>query len=67
MGTSPTAVATGAGSVWVANADEQTISRIDPRSGSPTTIDIHAEPTEMAVGAGAVWMTSSSSRYRLAA
>ena len=39
-----------------------TISRIDPRSGRVTTIEVQDEPTELAVGAGAVWMTSSSSR-----
>ena len=62
VGTNPTGVAAGAGAVWVANSGEQTISRIDPRSGRPTTIDVHAEPTEIAVGAGAVWVTSSSTR-----
>jgi YVTN family beta-propeller protein len=62
VGTNPTGVAAGAGAVWVANSGEQTIARIDPRSGRPTTIDVHAEPTELAVGAGAVWMTSSSTR-----
>jgi YVTN family beta-propeller protein len=62
VGTNPTGVAAGAGAVWVANSGEQTISRIDPKSGRPTTIDVHAEPTELAVGASAVWMTSSSTR-----
>ena len=45
VGANPTGVAAGAGAVWVANAGEQTISRIDPRSGRATTIDVHAEPT----------------------
>jgi YVTN family beta-propeller protein len=62
VGSNPTGVAAGAGAVWVANSGEQTISRIDPRSGHPTTIDVHANPTELAVGAGAVWMTSAINR-----
>ena len=62
VGTNPTGMAAGAGAVWVANSGEQTISRIDPKSGRPTTIDVHAAPTELAIGARAVWMTSSSTR-----
>ena len=62
VGSNPTGVAAGAGAVWVANSGEQTITRIDPRSGHPTTIDVHADPTELVVGAGAVWMTSSTNR-----
>ena len=38
------------------------ISRIDPRSGHATPIDVHTDPTELAVGAGAVWITSSANR-----
>jgi peptide/nickel transport system substrate-binding protein len=48
--------------VWVANSGEQTISRIDPRTGRVTTLDVHAEPTELAVGAGSLWMTSATTR-----
>ena len=43
-GTNPTGVTAGAGAIWVANSGDQTISRIDPRSGGATTIDVHAEP-----------------------
>ena len=52
VGTNPTGVAAGDGAVWVANTGEQTISRINPRSGRVTRLDVHAEPTELAVGAG---------------
>ena len=41
------------------DAGEQTISRIDPRTGESAHVRRDAEPTELAVGAGAVWMTSS--------
>ena len=34
VGANPTGVAAGAGAVWVANAGDQTISRIHPRSGT---------------------------------
>jgi hypothetical protein len=62
VGLNPTGVAAGLGAVWVANSGEQTITRIDPRSGGTTTIDVHAEPTEIAVGGGALWVTSADAR-----
>jgi streptogramin lyase len=47
----------GFGSIWVANYSEQTISRIDARTGQPlATIPVPTQPaTQLAVGAGSVW------------
>ena len=54
----PDGIAAGGGSVWVANALENTLTRIDPRTrrkvGAPLTID---GATGVAVGAGSVWVS----------
>lgn len=58
VGATPSAVAVGEGRVWVLNADDQTISRVDPRSGASDTFAIGATPTDLAAGAGGVWVGS---------
>jgi DNA-binding SARP family transcriptional activator/ABC-type branched-subunit amino acid transport system substrate-binding protein len=58
VGATPTAVAVGGGSVWAVNADDQTISRIDPRNRAADTFGIGATPTDIAAGPGAVWVGS---------
>jgi YVTN family beta-propeller protein len=61
VGNTPTAVAVGAGSVWVLNSNEQTISRIDPGTGNVQRTIPAAEPaSDIAVGLGAVWVAGSS-------
>ena len=44
--------------VWVANADDQTLSRIDPTTRKPNgpVISLGATPAGLAVGFGAVWV-----------
>ncbi len=56
VGSLPTGVAVGEGAVWVLNADDRTISRIDPGTEAMRTIAPAATPTALAVGAGAVWV-----------
>ena len=56
VGSTPSAVATGEGGVWVVDADEQTVSRVDPRTREVTTFATGATPTDVATGAGAVWV-----------
>jgi YVTN family beta-propeller protein len=56
VGATPTAVAVGAGGVWVLNADDQTISRVDPKTKDVRTLGIGATPTDVAAGAGGVWI-----------
>jgi DNA-binding beta-propeller fold protein YncE len=60
VGDSPSGVATGAGSVWVANSGEETVSRIDPRSRKPVgpPIAVGEDPGAVAVGAGSVWVAN---------
>jgi YVTN family beta-propeller protein len=58
-GVRPGAVAVGAGAVWVANQDDRTLSRLDPKTlALVKTIALGSTPTGLAVGAGAVWVAS---------
>jgi YVTN family beta-propeller protein len=56
VGVTPSAIAVGEGSVWVANLDGETVSRVDPNTRALAgTISIGATPTGLAIGAGSVW------------
>jgi peptide/nickel transport system substrate-binding protein len=59
VGNSPAGVAAGAGSVWVANTSDQTVSRFDPGSGNVTKVNVGAAPVGVAYGAGAAWAADS--------
>ncbi len=56
VGSSPANVAVGEGAVWVLNADDQTISRVDPKSMLAKPFGIGTTPVGVAAGAGAVWI-----------
>jgi len=59
----PAAVAYGAGSLWVATHDAQTLVRIDPRTRMITaTKGLGSEPTAVAVGDGFVWVLCGPDR-----
>jgi YVTN family beta-propeller protein len=61
VGIRPGAVAVGAGSVWVANQDDKTLSRIDPRTRTlMRTVLLGATPTGVAVGREAVWVAEGA-------
>jgi streptogramin lyase len=63
VGRSPRAVATdSAGRLWVANFADETVVRIDPRSGQATSFGVGEAPTALAVGDGGVWVGSSFGR-----
>ena len=49
---------TGAGGVWVANVDDETVSRIDPNdvAARPATIPVGDYTSDLTVGAGSVWV-----------
>ena len=56
-GASPQSLATGGGSLWVANHDARTVTRIDQPSGKVLAdIPVPSEPHRVAYGAGAVWV-----------
>jgi DNA-binding SARP family transcriptional activator/ABC-type branched-subunit amino acid transport system substrate-binding protein len=57
LGSAPSSIAVGEGSIWAIDADDQTISRIDPRTHTrERTFSTASTPTDIAVGAGAVWV-----------
>ncbi len=56
-GASPQSLAVGGGSLWVANHDARTVTRIDQASGKVVAdIPVPSEPHRVAYGAGAVWV-----------
>lgn len=62
VGVAPTAVAVGAGSVWVANNAAGTLTRLDAVSGRParTPVRVGVAPVAIAVGAGGVWVAEAT-------
>jgi YVTN family beta-propeller protein len=56
-GASPQSLAVGGGSLWVANHDAGTVTRIDPETGKVVAdIPVPSEPHRVAYGAGAAWV-----------
>ena len=66
VGQSPTAIAVGAGALWVANFDDDTVTRVTvPGRGQTVETDdfeVGDGPVDVAVGEGAVWVVSSLDR-----
>jgi DNA-binding SARP family transcriptional activator/ABC-type branched-subunit amino acid transport system substrate-binding protein/streptogramin lyase len=58
VGARPTSIVVGEGAVWVLNADDQTISRIDPETRAVRPFATGSTPSDLAVGEGAVWVGS---------
>lgn len=59
VGHEPSAAVEGAGSVWVLNADDQTVSRVDPASRVVVaTRAVGGTPTGITFGAGSVWVAA---------
>ena len=56
VGRTPTAVAAGAGAVWVTSGRDGTVTRIDPATLDLKTIDLGGAATDVAVGLGGVWV-----------
>ena len=61
VGARPSAIAFGSGSLWVANLDDETVSRVDPGTlHTARTIPVGDPPTGVAATAGAVWVASAA-------
>ena len=61
VGARPGAVAFGSGSLWVANLDEQTVSRVDPTTlRTLRVIPVLGLPTGIAASADGVWVVESN-------
>jgi branched-chain amino acid transport system substrate-binding protein len=56
VGKTPSTIAVGEGAVWVLNADDRTISKIDRETKEVTTFGTGGVTTDLAVGEGAVWV-----------
>jgi YVTN family beta-propeller protein len=62
VGIRPGGVTVGEGSVWVANQEDKTLSRIDARTRTVLrTIPLGATPTGVAAGKDAVWVAEGAS------
>jgi YVTN family beta-propeller protein len=60
VGQSPEGVAYGAGALWVANAADDTVSRVDPSSHAVVqTIPVGGSPVAVAVSGQDVWVANS--------
>jgi DNA-binding beta-propeller fold protein YncE/tRNA A-37 threonylcarbamoyl transferase component Bud32 len=61
VGDDPRSLAVGAGSVWVTNTADGSISRVDPETarvlGNP--LDVGGRPTNVAAGGGRVWVVDN--------
>lgn len=61
VGTRPGPIVFGSGSLWVANLDDQTVSRIDPSSlQTLRQLTLLNPPTGLAAGGGAIWVAQSN-------
>jgi len=56
VGKTPSTIAVGEGAVWVLNADDRTISKINPQTKEVETFGTGGITTDLAVGEGAVWV-----------
>ena len=61
VGNDPTAIASGAGGIWIADADDNTVTRLDPASEDAAVgaTSVGQGPTALAVGAGGVWVANT--------
>jgi YVTN family beta-propeller protein len=62
IGGRPVGIAIGAGGVWVANADDQTIVRIDPKTRNVVKAigGLGTNVSDVAVGFGSVWVAGGN-------
>ncbi len=58
VGSGPVAIVSGHESIWVANAGDDTITRIDPTTRNVLATIGVASPVDLAVGADAIWVAS---------
>ena len=61
VGSTPGAIAFGSGSLWVANQNDQTVSRVDPQTlQTLQVIPVGQTPTGIAVSADLVWVAAAN-------
>lgn len=59
VGDNPSAIAAGAGSVWVTNSSDGTVTRIDPTTLVAMTIPVGHGPAGVAVNAAGAWIANA--------
>jgi YVTN family beta-propeller protein len=65
VGTRPGGLASGFGSLWVANRDDATVSQVDPASGRVArTYPVGESPSGIAVAGGSIWVAGTSPTQR---
>jgi peptide/nickel transport system substrate-binding protein len=65
VGRSPAGVATGDGTVWVANSGDGTVTRIDPRTDKVVaTIAVGGSPQAITIANGRAWVTVDAQTIR---
>ena len=58
-GRAPLSMTVGDGSVWVANHDARTVTRLDPKNNQvAANIDLPSEPHRITYGEGSVWVSN---------
>ena len=63
VGTNPTAVVAGGGAIWVLNAGDNTVQRINPSTHAvEQTIEVGQDPRGLAVTGDDLWVTNSADR-----
>ena len=62
VGRGPSSAAAGAGSVWVGNRSDGTVSRVDADTRQVATVDVGGDPSALAFGEGSVWVASAERR-----
>jgi peptide/nickel transport system substrate-binding protein len=56
VGREPRALAAGGGSVWVADAKDQTVSRLEPNRNRVVAVPVGSDPVALAFGDRALWV-----------
>jgi YVTN family beta-propeller protein len=60
VGSAPAGIAAGAGSIWVTNGADGTVTRVDPHGPHvDQTLIVGSSPAGVAYGAGAVWVANA--------
>jgi YVTN family beta-propeller protein len=65
VGNDPESIAVGSGAVWVGNFADGTVSRIDPSTGSRTTITVNGNPVSLAVAYGTTFVAPGAPATQL--
>jgi YVTN family beta-propeller protein len=61
VGARPGAIAFGSGSLWVANVDDENVSRVDPGTLSTSRVlSVGGQPTGLAASTSAIWVAQSN-------